>query len=106
MSRSSKKAGEVILEIGTEEIPSWSLPTTLRELEANAGRMLSEGRLSAREVRSFGTPRRLVLWASGIPARQETRVTEVIGPPRSAWPSQNFRTGADVPPRASRMPRP
>jgi glycyl-tRNA synthetase beta chain len=84
MKRARAKTVDLVLEIGTEEIPSHSLPKAVRDLEARAGRLLADARLPAREVRAYGTPRRLVLCAEDLPGRQETRVTEVLGPPRAA----------------------
>lgn len=78
------KGGELLLEIGTEEIPSRVLPKAMNDLKEQAARMLSEARIPAERVESFATPRRLVVWATGIPLRQATQITEVTGPPRSA----------------------
>jgi glycyl-tRNA synthetase beta chain len=84
MKRTSKNDGELLLEIGTEEIPSGVLPSALAVLKDKALRFFSEARLPAVSVQTFATPRRLVLKVTGIPKRQEVRVSEVIGPPRSA----------------------
>lgn len=82
--KKSKTDGFLILEIGTEEIPSRLIPGVVAELEEKSARMLSEVRLEAREVEAMATPRRLTVRAVGIPRRQESRVEEVIGPPHSA----------------------
>ncbi|HET6465852.1 MAG TPA: glycine--tRNA ligase subunit beta [Nitrospiria bacterium] len=82
--QTSKRESELLLEIGTEEIPSRVLPTALIELKEKAVRMLSEARIPADRVETFATPRRLVVRATGVPTRQVTQVTEVTGPPRSA----------------------
>ena len=84
MKRTSKNDGELLLEIGTEEIPSGVLPSALAGLKNKASRLLSEARLPAVSIETFATPRRLVLKVTGIPKQQEIKVTEVIGPPRSA----------------------
>ncbi|MBI3995334.1 MAG: glycine--tRNA ligase subunit beta [Nitrospirae bacterium] len=78
------KGGELLLEIGTEEIPSSVLPKAMSDLKEQATRMLLEARIPAERVEAFVTPRRLVVWATGIPPRQATQITEVSGPPRSA----------------------
>lgn len=78
------KGGELLLEIGTEEIPSRVLPKAMSDLKEQAARMLLEARIPAERVETFVTPRRLVVWATGIPPRQATQITEVSGPPRSA----------------------
>ena len=55
-----------LLEIGTEEIPDWMIPTALENL-----RLLFEKLEIAHDsVTLDATPRRLVLRAEGLPARQ------------------------------------
>ncbi|HET6465000.1 MAG TPA: glycine--tRNA ligase subunit beta [Nitrospiria bacterium] len=83
-SQTANPGGELILEVGTEEIPSRVLPPALIELKEKAIRMLSDARIPAERVETFATPRRLVVRATGVPPRQVTQVTEVTGPPRSA----------------------
>ena len=71
-----------LLEIGTEEIPDWMIPTALENL-----RMLFEKlEIPHESVRLDATPRRLVLRAEGLPARQPDSVERVLGPPKSAPP--------------------
>jgi glycyl-tRNA synthetase beta chain len=82
--RSAKQGGELVLEIGTEEIPSRVLPQAILDLKENLARMLTEARIPAERIETFATPRRLVALAVGLPLRQTPRVTEVTGPPRSA----------------------
>lgn len=76
--------GELVLEIGTEEIPVRALPPAVTQLRERATALLTEARIPATLIESFATPRRLVLHAAGIPGRQEAQVTEVTGPPRAA----------------------
>jgi len=78
-------AGELLLEIGTEEIPSDYLDNGLVELRRLAEALMEEHRIPAAEgLITFGTPRRLVLLGKGIAARQEDTVQEVMGPPKKA----------------------
>ena len=69
-----------LLEIGTEEIPDWMIPGALENL-----RLLFE-RLGIPhdEVRVDATPRRLVLRAEGLPARQPDSEERIPGPAKSA----------------------
>jgi len=83
-SQTANRGGSLLLEIGTEEIPSSVLPQALIELKEKAARMLSDAKIPAERVETFATPRRLVLRAIGLPPRQVTQITEVTGPPRSA----------------------
>jgi glycyl-tRNA synthetase beta chain len=78
-----KGTGHLVLEIGVEEVPALLLRPTLDQLRERAMELFKVARLEAREVRSFGTPRRLVLSAL-LPVHQQLLRTEVTGPPRAA----------------------
>ena len=54
---------ELLLEIGTEEIPAAFLPKALRDMEEIARRELAANRIFHGEIRTMGTPRRLFLAA-------------------------------------------
>ena len=73
-----------MIEIGTEEIPSRLIPSTLDDLREQGRVILKESRIPAREIVTYATPRRLVMRALGLPQKQESQVTEVIGPPLKA----------------------
>jgi glycyl-tRNA synthetase beta chain len=78
-------AGELLFEIGTEEIPSDYLDNGLAEMKRIAESLLEGYRIPAAEpLRAYGTPRRLVLTGKGIAPRQEDAVQEVMGPPKRA----------------------
>lgn len=81
-TRTRNQAKELLLEIGAEEIPSAFLPEAIRQLAATAKRLLTEQRLAFQAVRSYATPRRLVLVAEGLATRQEPRRRRVVGPPK------------------------
>jgi len=69
-----------LLEIGTEEIPDWMIPTALENL-----RMLFEKTgIPHESVQLDATPRRLVLRAEGLPERQPDSEERVMGPAKSA----------------------
>jgi len=74
----------MLLEIGTEELPSGDLTLALAQLEASVPRMLDEARLGYESVRVVGTPRRQAVLISGLAPRQAERTVEVQGPPASA----------------------
>jgi glycyl-tRNA synthetase beta chain len=77
-------AGELLLEVGTEEIPSGYLEDGLRGLKALAEASFEENRIHlAGDLHTYGTPRRLVLIGKDIAERQEDLVREVTGPPKS-----------------------
>ncbi|UCF57932.1 MAG: glycine--tRNA ligase subunit beta, partial [Deltaproteobacteria bacterium] len=78
-------AGELLLEIGTEEIPSDYLENGLKELKRLAESYLKEHRIEMGEgLEVYGTPRRLVLIAKAIVDKQEDVAQEITGPPKKA----------------------
>jgi len=69
-----------LLEIGTEEIPDWMIPDALENL-----RLLFEKLAIPHEsITMDATPRRLVLRADGLPARQADSEERLMGPAKSA----------------------
>jgi glycyl-tRNA synthetase beta chain len=73
--------GDLLFEIGAEEIPAGMVPPALAQLEADLGRALDEARLAHGEVKAVGTPRRLAVWARGVAPRQADARSEALGPP-------------------------
>ncbi len=71
---------DLILEIGTEEIPSTPLYAALEQLKAEATRGLDDARLSYAELETFGSPRRLVLFVRGLSEQQGDRILRHKGP--------------------------
>ena len=71
---------ELLLEIGTEEIPAAFLPKALRDMEEIARRELAANRICHGEIRTMGTPRRLFLSVVEVTERQEDQVIEKLGP--------------------------
>ncbi|MDP6179661.1 MAG: glycine--tRNA ligase subunit beta [Desulfatiglandales bacterium] len=77
--------GELILEIGTEEIPSDYLEDGLKELRNLAESSFKENRIDMAEgLGIYGTPRRLVLIGKTIADKQQDMVKEITGPPKKA----------------------
>ncbi len=77
--------GELLLEIGTEEIPSDYLEGGLKELRELAESHLRDNRIGVKEgLATYGTPRRLVLVGRAIANKQEDMIQEMTGPPKSA----------------------
>jgi glycyl-tRNA synthetase beta chain len=73
-----------LLEIGSEEIPDWMIPTALDHLVAAFTKLLVENNLAGRVAWTDATPRRLVLKADGLPVGQQDRSETVTGPPKTA----------------------
>ena len=77
--------GELLFEIGTEEIPSDYLDDALNALKRLAEDALKENRIGAPEdLKVFGTPRRLALLAPAVDEKQADAVQEMVGPPKKA----------------------
>ena len=72
----------LLLEIGTEEIPARFLSGAIQSLKENASVILHENYIDFSEIKTYATPRRLVLIASGLPDQQASRVKEIFGPPK------------------------
>lgn len=73
-----------LLEIGTEEIPDWMIQPALKQLGELFEVSLKDSKLAGNVTWLEATPRRLVLKAEGILARQANSVELVTGPPKSA----------------------
>ncbi len=87
---------ELLLEIGTEEIPAGYLENGLSELKRLAEECLIENRINlAGRIHVYGTPRRLVLTGTGVSKKQEDLVKEVTGPPKKvAYDQEGLPTKA------------
>jgi len=97
---------DLLLEIGTEEIPARFVPDALRALESTARASLAAAGLSFGSSRALGTPRRLALIVERLADKSQDRTTESLGPavaqakgPDGAWTSAalGFARGQGVP---------
>ena len=86
---------EFLLEIGLEEVPARMLENAENELKTRVTDLLERSGLLAEgaAVRSFSTPRRLAVLATGVRAMQPDAVEEMTGP---AW-AVAFKDGAPTP---------
>jgi glycyl-tRNA synthetase beta chain len=80
---------DLLYEIGTEEIPAKYMPATLAQLKNTAEAMLKENRISYGEIKTYGTPRRLVLIVKAIAEQQEDLELLVKGPSKKAAYDEN-----------------
>ena len=78
------KTKELLLEIGTEEIPAGFVPQALTDLESLAKRELETSRIDFNGVRTLGTPRRLVLVIESVSENQRDEEIKKIGPSKQA----------------------
>jgi glycyl-tRNA synthetase beta chain len=70
----------VILEIGTEEIPAQYIENALKDLNQLAKKYLEEARINYKEIKVYGTPRRLILFIFHIKEKQEDIFQKIKGP--------------------------
>ncbi|MGZ3592188.1 MAG: glycine--tRNA ligase subunit beta, partial [Thermodesulfobacteriota bacterium] len=78
------KMKELLLEIGTEEIPAGFIPQALMDLESLAKKELGATRIDFNGIRTLGTPRRLVLVIQSVSEKQKDEETRKIGPSKQA----------------------
>ncbi len=74
---------ELILEIGTEEIPSGYIDRALHDLKQLAQIRFESNRIKHSGLKTYGTPRRIVLVGHGIADKQDDLEQEFNGPPRN-----------------------
>jgi glycyl-tRNA synthetase beta chain len=72
-----------LLEIGVEEIPAGVVLPALQQMRELAAAGLERARLAFGDIRTYGTPRRLVLLASEVAEKQPDTTREIKGPPAS-----------------------
>ena len=75
---------ELLLEIGTEEIPAGFIPQALMDLESLAKKELEASRIDFNGIKTLGTPRRLVLVIESVSEKQRDEETKKIGPSKQA----------------------
>jgi glycyl-tRNA synthetase beta chain len=82
--KAAEKTVEVLLEVGSEEIPAGMLPKAEEDLRANLEKLLAAENLAdGVTVETFGAPRRLVAYLRGLREKQADVEQEVTGPPKS-----------------------
>ena len=71
---------DLLLEIGCEEIPARMVPDALAQMAEKAKELFARERVSHKEIRIMGTPRRLTLAVIGAADMQESKEIEKWGP--------------------------
>lgn len=85
----SDTSADLLVEIGTEEIPADYLEPALEQLRNIASDSLETHRFSFEEIRTLATPRRLTLHVRGLATTQCDDLSEVVGPPRRVAYDEN-----------------
>lgn len=75
---------ELLLEIGTEEIPAGFVPQAMADLEDLTRKELETQRIDCEGMKTLGTPRRLVLVIHALSERQKDVELKKIGPSKQA----------------------
>ena len=74
----------LLLELRVEEIPAGYVRPALEDMKRLFAERMRASRLDAENIIVTGTPRRLALYADGIPERQEDIEITALGPPAKA----------------------
>lgn len=86
-----------LLEIGTEELPSSHLSSAMRQLKERVPASLQEHRLAFKEIKVYGTPRRMAVMVEGVGIKQVDRIVEAMGPAvRIAYDASGQPTSAAI----------
>jgi glycyl-tRNA synthetase beta chain len=80
----SDSGAELLVELGTEEIPAGFLARALTELETAVPAALTGARLAHGAVHVWGTPRRIAIAVAELVRRQPDVSERVVGPPVQA----------------------
>ena len=75
---------DLLLEIGTEELPPHDIAPALQQLAEGMRAALATLRIDAGVIRTYGAPRRLAVVCMGVASRQRPMVREVRGPAAQA----------------------
>ena len=91
------KMKELLLEIGTEEIPAGFVPQALSDLKELVQKEFEANRIDFQGVRTLGTPRRIVLYIESVSERQRDEEIRKMGPSKAtAFDSSGQPTKAAI----------
>ncbi|MCK8815939.1 glycine--tRNA ligase subunit beta [Natroniella sulfidigena] len=76
-------SNDLLLEVGTEEIPAGFMEGAFEQLERLARDLFTDNRVEIGEVKATGTPRRLALYIKDVAEQQSDLKKEVRGPAKS-----------------------
>ena len=71
---------DVLLEIGTEEIPAHYMPSVLSQVQQLAADKLNKANIAYEDIRAVGTPRRVALLVKGVAEKQADISSKNKGP--------------------------
>ena len=71
---------DLLVEMGTEELPPKALPTLSAAFTDGIVKGLAEAGLQAQNITPYAAPRRLAVWVQGVAAQQADQIIEKRGP--------------------------
>lgn len=88
---------DLLIEIGTEEIPAGYITPAIDQFVRNFSRALAGWNINFSVTESYATPRRLALLITDVESMQPDSEKEVTGPPkRIAWDDEGKPTKAAI----------
>lgn len=80
MSAKPDQSQDFLLEIGSEELPATFVPIGCANLEKAARQLFEKENLSFKNLKTYGTPRRLALYVEGLAMAKPAQSSEKRGP--------------------------
>ncbi|MDI6785257.1 MAG: glycine--tRNA ligase subunit beta [bacterium] len=74
------KTKDLVLEIGTEETPTYAVPKLIKQLTKTTREILIRESLAFEKINVYGTPRRLVVFIKSLASKTYETSKEIIGP--------------------------
>jgi len=74
---------DLLLEIGTEEIPAAFLPKAMKDMDEIIRKEFSARKIHHGAIRTMATPRRLCLYVADLSERLEDQMIEKLGPAKN-----------------------
>lgn len=71
---------DLLIELGTEELPPKALKKLIQAFEAGIKQGLEKAQLSFESIRSYAAPRRMAVIVDGLQVRQQDKMVERRGP--------------------------
>ncbi|MCO5555916.1 hypothetical protein L7F22_009460 [Adiantum nelumboides] len=95
LPQKTSTARTFVLEIGSEELPSQDVSSTIKQLEEGIQACLNAQRLRHGHISVFGTPRRIAVSVEDLSATQDELEKDIRGPPcKAAFDSDGQPTKA------------
>ena len=71
----------LLLEIGTEELPAGYINPALKALSSLISNKLTTARIAHGDIKIYGTPKRVAVVILNIEEKQKVKTTKIVGPP-------------------------